>query len=159
MRLYGFCDSDWAGESDRKSVSGSAWFLGECLIDWSSSKQTCVALSSTEAEYISLGSCIQSGLALKSALKHLGNPPPIPSFIGCDNEGAISIMSNTSHHSRAKHIDVKYHFSRMHVDSKHFDIIHVASRENCADILTKPLPIESHNRISNLLGLRVEGAC
>jgi hypothetical protein len=76
MHLYGFCDSDWAGKSDRKSVSGCVWFLGNCLIDWSSKKQTCMALSLMEAEYIALSSCIQSGIALESALTHLDITAP-----------------------------------------------------------------------------------
>ena len=50
----GFSDSDWAGEKDRRSVSGYAWFYGDCLVDWGSKKQNCVALSSTEAEYVAL---------------------------------------------------------------------------------------------------------
>jgi hypothetical protein len=157
--LYGFSDSDWAGEGDRRSISGSAWFLGNCLIDWSSKKQSCVATSSTEAEYVALTPCVQSGIALQSALRHLNIVTPIPHVIWCDNNGSISLASNTSHHTHAKHIDIKYHFIRSHVESGNFELIHVDSEENCADILTKPLPSGSHHHVSNLLGLRVEGVC
>jgi hypothetical protein len=149
----GFSDSDWAGERDRRSVSGYAWFYGSCLIDWGSKKQQCVALSSTEAEYVALTTCIQSGIAIRSLANQLKLDIPPPTIVKCDNEGAISLSSETSHQSRAKHIDIKYHFIRLHVENGTFEIVYVKSRDNCADILTKPLPIEPHGRIASLLGL------
>ena len=151
--LFGFCDSDWAGEEDRKSVSGHCWFLGPYLVDWSSKKQSCVALSSTEAEYVALSACIQSGIALHSASLQLGLPIDRPTMVGCDNEGAVSLATNTSHHSRAKHIDIKYHFIRSHMSSGSFDVVHVPSRENCADVLTKPLTYDLHSRCCKMLCL------
>ena len=59
--LVGFSDSDYAGcKVDRKSTSGGCQFLGRSLVSWSSMKQNSVALSTTEAEYISAGSyCAQ----------------------------------------------------------------------------------------------------
>jgi hypothetical protein len=149
----GYSDSDWAGEKDRRSVSGFVWVYGDCLIDWGSKKQQCVALSSTEAEYMALTTCIQSGIALRSLADQLGLIVPSPTIVRCDNEGAISLSSELSHQSRAKHIDIKYHFIRSHVESKAFDIVYVKSCDNCADILTKPLPIDLHQRIIALLGL------
>jgi hypothetical protein len=149
----GYSDSDWAGEKDRRSVSGFVWFYGDCLIDWGSKKQQCVALSSTEAEYVALTTCIQSGIALRSLANQLGLNVPSPTCVKCDNEGAISLSSESSHQSRAKHIDIKYHFIRFHTESKTFEIVYVKSSDNCADILTKPLPIESHTRIVALLNL------
>ena len=151
--LIGFCDSDWAGEEDRKSVSGHCWFLGSHLVDWSSKKQSCIALSSTEAEYVALGACVQTGIALRSALVQVNLEPDRPIVIGCDNEGATSLAANSSHHSRAKHIDIKYHFIRSHVRSGAFSVVHVPSRDNCADVFTKPLPYDLHTQFCKMLCL------
>ena len=96
----GYSDSDWAGEKDRRSVSGFVWFYGDCLIDWGSKKQQCVALSSTKAEYVVLTTCIQSGIALRSLANQLGLKVPSPTSLRCDNEGAISLSSESSHQSR-----------------------------------------------------------
>jgi hypothetical protein len=134
-------------------VSGYTWFYGDCLIDWGSKKQQCVALSSTEAEYLALTTCIQSGIAVCSLVKQLGREVLSPTIVRCDNEGAISLSSETSHQSRAKHIDIKYHFIRSHIEDGTFEVVYVKSQDNCADILTKPLPIEAHQRVVDLLGL------
>ena len=50
-------------------------------------------------------------------------------------------------------VDIKYHFIRLHVENGAFEMAYVKSQQNCADILTKPLPIESHQRVSGLLNL------
>jgi hypothetical protein len=151
--LSGYSDLDWAGEKDRRSVSGYAWFYGKCLVDWGSKKQHCVALSSTEAEYVALTTCLQSGLALRSSILQIGQSVSSPSITRCDNEGAISLSSNTSHHSRAKHIDIKFHFIRSHIEAGTFEIVHVRSKDNGADILTKPLPADTHVHLVQLLSL------
>jgi hypothetical protein len=62
LSLLVYSDSDWAGLADRILVSGHCWFYSECLIDWKSQHQRTVALLSTEAEYMALTSCVQSGL-------------------------------------------------------------------------------------------------
>jgi hypothetical protein len=149
----GFLDSNWAGEKDRRSVSGYAWFYRTCLIDWGSKKQQCVVLSSTKAEYVALTTCIQSGIAIRSLTTQLKLEVPSLMIVMCDNKGVISLSSETSHQSRTKHIDIKYHFIRLHIENGTFEVVYVKSQDNCADILTKLLPIEPHQRIANLLGL------
>ena len=144
MSLSAFSDSDWAGLPDRVSVSGNCWFYGNCLIDWRSKRQRTVALSSTEAEYMALTICLQSGLWLRSSLGQLTLPCPTPVVILGDNEGAISLMSNSSHHSRSKHINIRYHLICEHVDSGSFSVSWIPTVENTADILTKPLHSDLH---------------
>jgi hypothetical protein len=149
----GYSDSDWAGEKDRRSVSRYMGFYGKCLIDWGSKKQQCMALSSTEAEYVALMTCIQSGISLRSLAGQLKLDVRTPMPLKCDNQGAISLSSETSHHSHAKHIDIKYHFIRSHVNEGTFEVSYVKSNDNCADVLTKPLLIKSHQRMVGLLNL------
>jgi hypothetical protein len=91
-------------------------------------KQQCVALSSTKAEYVALTTCIQSGIAICSLATQLKLEVPSPTIVMCDNEGAISLSSETSHQSRAKHIDIKYHFIRMHIQNGTFKVGYVKSQ-------------------------------
>ena len=74
FKLEGFTDSDWAGDKvDRKSTSRGCQFLGCSLVSWSSKKQSCVSLSSTEAEYVAVGSCCAQLLWMRQTLKITGS--------------------------------------------------------------------------------------
>ena len=72
--LTGYSDADWAGDvGDRKSTSGYIYLLGGAAISWKSSKQSCVALSTTEAEYITLSSASQEAIWLQQLMSDLLN--------------------------------------------------------------------------------------
>nr|GFA37151.1 hypothetical protein [Tanacetum cinerariifolium] len=97
-----------------KSTSGGAQFLGEKLVSWSSKKQECTALSTAEAEYVSLSACCAQVLWMRTQLTDYGfyfNKIPIY----CDSKSAIAISCNLVQHSRTKHIAVRYHFIKEHV--------------------------------------------
>nr|GFB52437.1 ribonuclease H-like domain-containing protein [Tanacetum cinerariifolium] len=115
MSLTAFADADHAGCQDtRRSTSGSAQFLGDKLVSWSSKKQKCTAISSTEAEYIALSGCYPQILWMCSQLTDYGFQfNKIPLY--CDNKSAIALCCNSVQHSRAKHIDVRYHFIKKQV--------------------------------------------
>ena len=141
LDLQGFTDSDWgANPSTRASVSGYCWFFAGAPISWSAKKQVCIALSTTEAEYVAMTRAFQEGIWLKNNLSQLFIPTSLPIFIKSDNEGAIALAANGISHNRTKHIDIRYHFIRSHVDSKEFFLSHIPGTENPADIFTKPLP-------------------
>nr|GEW08993.1 retrovirus-related Pol polyprotein from transposon TNT 1-94 [Tanacetum cinerariifolium] len=110
MSLTAYADADHAGCQDtRCSTSGSAQFLGKKLVSWSSKKQKSIAISSTEAEYISLFGCFSQILWMRSQLTDYGFQfIKIPLY--CDNKSAISLCCNNIQHSRAKHIDIRYNF-------------------------------------------------
>ncbi|GKA51979.1 hypothetical protein Tco_0745175 [Tanacetum coccineum] len=118
FNLTAFADADHAGCQDsRKSTSGSAQFLGEKLVSWSSKKQKCTAISSTEAEYISLSGCCAQILWMRSQLTDYGfdyNKIPLYS----DSQSAIALSCNTVQHSRTKHIAVRYHFIKEQVENE-----------------------------------------
>jgi hypothetical protein len=151
--LVGFSDSDWAGDEDRKSTSGNAWFLFNSLIEWTTKKQSTIALSSTEAEYIAIALAVQGGLWIRMSLSEMIIPHSPSTPICIDNEGAISLSSNSSHHSRAKHIDIKYHFIRLHTSNNTFSPVWLHTSINTADIFTKPLSHELHDIHVSSLGL------
>ena len=123
---------------DRKSTSGTCHFLGRSLVCWSSKKQNCVSLSTAESEYIAAGSCYAQLLWMKQTLKDYGvHLKHVPLY--CDNECAIKIADNPVQHSKTKHIEIRHHFLRDHVMKEDIDIIHVNTKEQLADIFTKPL--------------------
>ncbi|GJW60919.1 retrovirus-related pol polyprotein from transposon TNT 1-94 [Tanacetum coccineum] len=110
-----YADSDHAGDYvDRKSTSGICTFVGCCLTSWFSKKQTALAISTTEAEYVSAGKACQQALWMKQALidydVRLDDVP-----IMCDNKGAIDLSKNPVQHSRTKHIEIRHHFLRDNV--------------------------------------------
>ncbi|GJW72612.1 copia protein [Tanacetum coccineum] len=134
-----YADSDHAGDYvDRKSTSGVCTFIGCCLTSWFSKKQTALAISTTEAEYVSAGKACQQALWMKQALVDYGiRIDNIP--IMCDNKGAINLSKNPVQHSRTKHIEIRHHFLRDNVKKGNISIEKVSSEDNIADILTKPL--------------------
>nr|GEW78039.1 hypothetical protein [Tanacetum cinerariifolium] len=101
-------------------------------------KQTALAISTTEAEYISVGKACQQALWMKQALVdyviHLDDIP-----IMCDNKGAIDLRKSPIQHSRTKHIKIRHHFFRDNVQKGNITIEKVPSKDNIADLLTKPL--------------------
>ena len=114
--LVRFSDSDYARcKVDRKSTSGGCQFLGRSLVSWSSKKQNSVALSTTEAEYISPGSCCAQLLWMKQTLLDFGVKFD-EILLLCDNGSAVKISNNPVQHSRTKHIDIRHHFLRDHVN-------------------------------------------
>ncbi|GJX87389.1 copia protein [Tanacetum coccineum] len=117
MSMTAYADADHAGCQDtRRSTSGSAQFLGDKLVSWSSKKQKCTAISSTEAEYIALSGCCAQILWMRSQLTDYGFQfNKIPLY--CDNKSAIALCCNNVQHSRAKHIDVRYHFIKEQVEN------------------------------------------
>ncbi|GJT30922.1 retrovirus-related pol polyprotein from transposon TNT 1-94 [Tanacetum coccineum] len=99
-----------------RSTSGSAQFLGDKLVSWSSKKQNSTAISSTEAEYIALSGCCSQILWMRSQLTYYGFQfNKIPLY--CDNKSAIALCCNNVQHSRAKHIDIRYHFIKEQVEN------------------------------------------
>nr|GEW54054.1 hypothetical protein [Tanacetum cinerariifolium] len=125
FELTGFSDADYAGCKDTfKSTSGGAQFLGEKLLSWSSKKQDCTALSTAEAEYVSLFAC------------------------------SIAISCNPVQHSRTKHIAVRYHFIKEHVEKGTIELYFVKTDYQLADIFTKALPADRFNYLVRRLGMR-----
>nr|GEV84178.1 reverse transcriptase domain-containing protein [Tanacetum cinerariifolium] len=117
MSLTVFADADHAGcQYTRRSTSRSAQFLGDKFVSWLSKKQKYTSISSTEAEYIALSGCCAQILWMRSQLTDYGFQfNKIPMY--CDNKSAIALCCNNVQHSRAKHIDVRYHFIKEQVEN------------------------------------------
>ncbi|GJQ91000.1 retrovirus-related pol polyprotein from transposon TNT 1-94 [Tanacetum coccineum] len=111
------CDLHAGCQDTRRSTSGSAQFLGDRLVSWSSKKQRSTAISTTEAEYIAMSGCCAQILWMRSQLKDYGfDFNKIPLY--CDNKSAIALCCNNVQHSRSKHIDIRHHFIREQVENR-----------------------------------------
>ena len=136
-----FSDADWGGNiDDHTSTSAYISFLGGCPISWSSRKQKTVARSSTEAEYRAVASATTETMWLMNLLKELKLTLIKPPLLLCDNVGANYLYANPVFHSQMKHISMDYHFVREQVQSGKLQVSYVSTKDQLADILTKPLP-------------------
>ncbi|KAE8266961.1 hypothetical protein A4X09_0g5390 [Tilletia walkeri] len=110
LRIAAFVDADWAGDkADRKSTSGFAIMMAGGAVTWGAKKQTAVAFSTTEAEYVAAGLAGRETIALTALLRDVGKLiDGIEIF--CDNQAAISVSKNPVLHSRTKHIDIAHHW-------------------------------------------------
>jgi len=151
--LTAYSDSDHAGcKLDRKSTSGHVQFLGDKLVSWSSKKQNCVSTSTAEAEYVAAASCCSQVLWMRTQLSDYGfKLHRIPIY--CDSKSAIAISCNPVHHSKTKHIDVRYHFIKDHVEKGDIELYFVKTDFQLADLFTKPLDVTRFNFLISKLGM------
>ncbi|GJY60634.1 retrovirus-related pol polyprotein from transposon TNT 1-94 [Tanacetum coccineum] len=154
IALTAFADEDHASCQDtRHSTSGSMQFLGDRLVSWSSKRQKSAAISSTKAEYIAMSGCCAQILWMRSQLTDYGlGFNKIPMY--CDNKSAIALSCNNVQHSRSKHIDIKFHFIKEHVENGVIELYFVNTEYQQADIFTKALARERIEFLINKLGMR-----
>lgn len=111
--LVGYSDSDWGGDlDDRKSTSGYCFNFGNTAFSWSSKKQSIVALSTCEAEYVAAASSACQAIWLRYLMSQICVPQKKPMKIFVDNVSAISLAKNPVIHERSKHIDTLSFFKR-----------------------------------------------
>jgi len=152
--LQGFSDSSFAEEKDRKSVGGYVFVQANAAVAWRSSKQTIVAQSSTEAEYIALAEACKEAMWIRKMLHDFKYPDANkPTTIFEDNQSTIQIGKNPIHSSRTKHIDVKYHAVRGYIKNGDVEVIYRPTEEMTADIMTKSLGKILHRRFTDYMGL------
>ena len=153
-----FCDSDFAGDIvDRMSRSGYVILLANCPISWYSRKQTCVAFSTVEAEYISMCNVTREVMWLKQLLSELGMLRFIdtPCIVKCDNQGAIGLSNKVDENvsERSKHIDVQYKYC---VEMQLRGVVkyqYIPSSGNVADVFTKAFLGPDTHKFCKLMGI------
>jgi hypothetical protein len=169
LSAVGYTDSDWAGNlKTRKSVGGCVFRLGYAnrnqelvtsgLIHWQAKSQSVVALSTLEAEYIACSHATRECLWLRRILEEIAttmliniSKGPVP--IGCDNQGAIKLITSGVVKQKSKHIDVKYHHVHDEQTKGSVYFQYVTSAMNPADLLTKPLAAPRHAELLQLIDL------
>lgn len=150
--MYGYADASWGEDlEDRKSTTGYCFIICGKIIQWKSSKQTIVALSSCEAEYIVLSEAIREGRYIQELCKFFD--VKVEGYcIFEDNQSTIAVASNTESR-RGKSIDIKYHSVREAVKKGEVQLKYVKSQDNVADILTKSLGATALDNIRKKIGL------
>ncbi|GJT40068.1 putative ribonuclease H-like domain-containing protein [Tanacetum coccineum] len=135
--LEAFLDNDYAGASlDRKSTTGGCQFLGSRLISWQCKKETVVANSTTEAEYIIASYCFGQVLWIQNQMLDYGYNF-MQTKIHVDNESAICVVKNPVYHSKTKHIEIRHHFIRDSYEKRLIEMVKIHTDNNVADLLTK----------------------
>jgi hypothetical protein len=116
LDLVGRSDTNFAGCGiDRKSISRTFHFLGSSLTRWSSQKQSSVAQSTTEAEYVAVASYCSHILWIVHTMRYFGvRFESVP--LMCDNSSAISVAKNPVLDKKMRHVERRHQFLRYHVD-------------------------------------------
>ena len=149
----GYADAAFANQDDCKSTSGYVFMAAGGAITWRSKKQTTVALSSTEAEYIALAEAAREACWLRNLYSELGYPQKQPTLIRGDNNGSIAMARNPQFHQRSKHIAIRWHLIRDLVNDGILTIDECRDPEQTADVLTKPLTRFKHNKHITEMGM------
>ncbi|GKA55070.1 putative ribonuclease H-like domain-containing protein [Tanacetum coccineum] len=151
--LEAYSDSDYAGANlDRKSTTGGCQFLGRRLISWQCKKQTIVATSTTEAEYVAVANCCGQVLWIQNQMLDYGfNFMNIKIYI--DNESTICIVKNPVFHSKTKHIEIRHHFIRDAYEKKLIQVLKIHTDDNVADLLTKAFDVSRFNFLLVNIGM------
>ncbi|GJT66659.1 putative ribonuclease H-like domain-containing protein [Tanacetum coccineum] len=153
FELEAFSDSDYGGASlDRKSTTGGCQFLGRRLISWQCKKQTIVANSTTEAEYVAAANCCGQVLWIQNQMMDYGFNF-MNTRIHIDNESTISVIKNPVAHSRTKHIEIRFHFIRDCYEKRLIEVIKIHTDSNVADLLTKGFDVTRFNFLVVSIGM------
>ena len=153
MQNVGCSDADWASNTvNRRSISGYSFYFQGLLVSWSAVKQKSIALSSTEAEYYTLAHAFKEALWLWTFLGLLCFPVPQPFPILTDNQAACSLSTSSAISACSKHIDIRHHFIRDHVQAGSFLTTWTPTEDMPADIFTKPLSSTLFYRHREVLG-------
>ena len=130
-RLYGYTHSDWAGiVVDKKSTSSGCYCLGSAMISWFSRKQSSVALSTAEPEYIAACSTSSEAIWLQKPLSGLFEMELDTKVILCDNHSCIKMTENPVFHDKSKHIEIRYFYIRDMVQKGAIQLYYVITEES-----------------------------
>jgi hypothetical protein len=138
---------------DRKSTYGCCFSLGSGMISWLSRKQTSVALSTSEAEYITRSVESREAVWLQKLLAGIFDLELEPTLIHCDNQSCVKLTENLVFHDRSKHIEIKYHYIWDMVHRGVVELQYIAMGEQIVDILTKPLSRVKYEYCRDKLGV------
>nr|GEU91044.1 putative ribonuclease H-like domain-containing protein [Tanacetum cinerariifolium] len=143
FNLEAYSDSDYAGANlDRKSTIIGCQFLGRRLISWQYKKQTIIAISTIEAEYVAVAHCYGQVLWIQNQLLEYGFNL-MNTRIYIDNESTICIVKNHVFHLKTKHLEIRHHIIRDAYEKKLIQVLKIHTDDNVADLLTKAFDVSS----------------
>ena len=154
LKLHGFSDSDWGGFiDDMKSTSGFCFNLGSAIFSWSSKKQSIVAQSTVEAEFIAATAAVNQALWLQKLLRDLHMEEEEATEISVDNQAAIAISNNPVFHGKTKHFNIKLYFIREVQKNGDVKLLYCRTEDQMADLFTKALPANRFEFLTRLIGV------
>jgi peroxiredoxin family protein len=154
LKLHGFSDSDWGGFiDDMKSTSGFCFNLGSAIFSWSSKKQSIVAQSTAEAEFIAATAAVNQALWLQKLLRDLHMEEEEATEISVDNQAAIAISNNPVFHGKTKHFNIKLYFIREVQKNGDVKLLYCRTEDQMADLFTKALPANRFEFLTRLIGV------
>lgn len=152
--LLGWADADWGACLDtRRSTTGYVFKTFGGLTSWRARRQPTVSLSTCEAEFKASSDAAKQNLWLRKLFNDIGFTLKEPTTLYNDNMGAILVSKNSTQHDRMKHVDMTYHNIREQVENKNIQLVHVPSKDNEADLLTKSLQATLFDTLRSLLGM------
>ena len=161
--LVGYADADWAeNRFDRKSNSGYVFRQFGSPISWACRKQSCVSLSSTEAEYIALAEASQEGIWIRRLLEDFEEKLQKKTVIYEDNQSCLKLIKQKCFNHRMKHIDTKFHFVKDLKEQQQMEYKYCPTAQMIADMLTKPLgniKLKGFAEMSGLHNIRSSQVC
>ncbi|GAA0183370.1 hypothetical protein LIER_30792 [Lithospermum erythrorhizon] len=138
---------------ERKNTSGYVFKFSSGAVAWTSKKQPIVSLSTTGTEFIAATVYTCQAIWIKRILTELGHEKESCIVIKCDNNSTIKLSKNLIMYEKSKHIDVRYYFLRDLTKKGEIELVHCASTNEAANIMTKPLKIESLQKLRSILGM------
>ena len=153
MDLTEYTDADGSMAEDRHAISGYVFLIHSSAISWSAKQQEIIALSMTEAEYVTITHASKEALWLHSLLFQIFNFDLNSTTLFSDNKSAIELMKDHQYHSRTKHIDIRFHFIQYIVEDGSICLIYCPMDDMIADALTKALPSMKAKHFASQFGL------
>jgi hypothetical protein len=152
--LDGFCDSDWANDPEsRKSTTGFVFTIGGGAVSWMSRRQSVVALSTAEAEYVAACEAAMEAVAASNILQEALPQKTVELKLGIDNQAAHVLATNPAYSRRTRHIELRWHFVREQVEKGVLDLHKVSGADNPADAFTKSLDKQRLKRLLMTVGI------
>ena len=146
--VVGYSNADWGGDYTD--------FIGGTAISWRSNKQTCVALSTAEAEYMALASAAQEAVWLRQLSDDMNIEMSGPTVIFEDNQSTICMAHNPQFHCHTKYIGIKYHFVREQDNNNTIELRYCRTNNMIADIFTKGLSQEKFVKLRDMCGMHIQ---
>ena len=148
-----YCNADWVSQEDWHSISGFSFHYGHGVVLWSLKKQSIIALSSMEAEYIVETHTAKEAIWLRMFVNEINGGMRGPLTLMVDNQGAIALAKDNEFYLRTIHTDLQYYFIHEAIEDGKVKILYIPSMDNTADIFTKPLAKPKFKQFVEALGL------
>lgn len=153
--LLGYSDANWAEDkTNRKSNSGHVFLINGAAVCWSARKQSLVALSTCEAEFVALSEACRAASWIRKLLIDMKESMTKPTTILEDNQSCLNLVEQEERLSdRSKHIDTRFHFVKDYIKSGLVACKYCPTEKMLADVLTKPIAAAKFKQFRSHLGL------